>query len=334
MAEQWVNIKQFPNYQVSPEGRVRVEKHKGNGRRYRELKTHNDANGNLYVWMFSNHTGHIKCYVAYMVLEAYVGPPPIDDGTKCWMAAHKNGDLENCNYFNLHWVEGNPHGPDQSAVTTKTPDRPRSLYTVELLVCQRHTGRMFLYKTLTSAAAACNMLPQELLRELGQRGPDGEFLYKLQDKAVAPPPKPKSRKDKIIAFDHVTGERIVTLDPGTMATLTGVDESAIIGSLHHRNYGLIAGYSFKWFKDPTAFPSPTRDEAMVSRVEHFIPPVTKSPQSVFKVSDLHTGRVLFFDTLDKVAEHYGWSYSGTKAWYALYPDAPYLTRWTIELVEY
>lgn len=268
MAEQWVNVKQFPNYQVSPEGRVRVEKHKGNGRRYRELKAHNDADGNLYVWMFSNHTGHVMCYVAYLTLEAYEGPPPIGDSDKCWMAGHKDGNPGNCHYTNLRWIEGNPFVPDTA------PPTPRSMYKVELVVCQRHTGRMHLYRTLSGAAAACNMSPEELVAELSKDMPNGAFLYKLQDKVVGRPPKPP-QKDKVVAFDYVTGQRIVAADPLGISLLTGVDETIIWEHLNRHDHGMFAGYSWKWFKDPTPLPNATREEGFDSRVKYFTKPAAK-----------------------------------------------------------
>lgn len=313
MAEQWKKVDDFPNYQVDPEGNVRVEKGNEYNRRYRQLKHSNDEDGNLFVWVFSAGTGHIKKYVADLVLQAWVEPAPLGDGNQMWMPCHKDGNPANCRYDNLIWVDGNGETPTaQQRAYKPEPTRPEDrMYHTQILVCSKRTGQMFLCDSLKSAANTIGTSVQQLMTDLKVKAEDCEFLSLIKMRQAATrKPVTKERRDKVLAFDHVVQNRIVAATPYDLALLTGVDESAILGALHHRNYNMVAGYTFKWFKDPSAIPSFTKEQATVNRVEHFIPqsgePKPKE-DAAYKVVHKSTGLKSYFPNLEMLCNEQGWT---------------------------
>lgn len=95
--EEWRVVTRFPGYEVSNRGRVRN-------------RTSGDAlkiqyrNGRPFVSVKATvgEQRQTSVSVAFLVLQAFVGPPP--EGERGIVAGFKDGDPENANASNLFWT--------------------------------------------------------------------------------------------------------------------------------------------------------------------------------------------------------------------------------------
>lgn len=91
MRESWKQIKSFPAYEVSDQGRVRRT---GRG----IMKTHSNEKGYLRVVL--SEAGRQKSFMVHrLVLEAFVGPQPV--GLEC---DHINEIKSDARLVNLRWL--------------------------------------------------------------------------------------------------------------------------------------------------------------------------------------------------------------------------------------
>lgn len=87
----WVQVKEFPNYWIHPDGWVYSAK------RNKILKRIENPAGYLYVNL-CNETGRKMCFIHTLVLEIFVGPCP--DGME---ACHGQNGKEDNSVSNLRW---------------------------------------------------------------------------------------------------------------------------------------------------------------------------------------------------------------------------------------
>lgn len=95
MEEVWVNIKDFPDYQISNFGRVKSFKINKNGI---ILDQFSDKNGYLIICLYENNNKKIK-KIHRLVLESFI--PILNlDSFEC---NHKDGNKKNNLLSNLEW---------------------------------------------------------------------------------------------------------------------------------------------------------------------------------------------------------------------------------------
>ena len=100
VAETWLAVHGYPNYEVSNYGGIRSYNHK-NGRRKKPqlLKPHYDVRGYAIVQLWGGNKCKAKG-LHRLVLETFTG---VDMGDG-YHAAHKDGNASNNNIDNLYWA--------------------------------------------------------------------------------------------------------------------------------------------------------------------------------------------------------------------------------------
>ena len=97
--EVWKVVSGFPNYEVSDGGLVRRAVGQGGEASGAVLKPRAGKKGHMYVNLFADGKSNSR-YVHRIVLEAFVGPNPLDK--PC--CGHRDGNPSNNNLSNLRWV--------------------------------------------------------------------------------------------------------------------------------------------------------------------------------------------------------------------------------------
>jgi hypothetical protein len=276
MTERWEPVPENRNYEVSDYGNARVRK-EGLGIRWRMIQCRNDEDGHLKLRMH----GSPEMYLADLVNELFNGPPPVGDGNQMWVTGHRDMDFENCKASNLFWEDANSLGPTLSHQLSKAMDEPvrekpsSTLWKAQILVCQKHTGRMFIYPSLGIAASAMGTTVQDLAAKLTlpdvvhqmANNPKEQFVVKNTPKRHTPPKKPLKDGDKIRCIDHGDNRTIVCHSLQGAYLMTGIDAELIAKKLADKDITEIGGYSFKWFNDERAFPTYDFTQIVKSRME-------------------------------------------------------------------
>lgn len=290
MSELWKDIPDFLGYEVSDLGNVRVRK---SGGRYRDLSQHTIEQGYRRVNLWSVETGHVKKLTHVLVCRTFNGEPPI--GEVIYEVNHKDGNKANNVPGNLEWKTGS--GNMQHALETGL-----TRYNLRITVCDSETGQTISYPSMNAVSRDLNITPDAIKRLLGH--PDkpmynNRYIFNHEMSEHVPAHK---THDKIVAFDHTTGIRLIAINASQLSVLTGVLSATILNTIRKGDLGMIAGYSFKWFKDGRALPSFKSEEAMVSRVHYFM---RKSRTSGVVVKYHPTGTVATFEQTEDAVEATG-----------------------------
>jgi len=258
MSEEWKVIEDFPGYEISDQGNVRVWKSKGY---YRDVSQHFvKEDGYRRVNLWSAKEGHTKRLVHVLVCKAFNGPPPSDG--KLYQVNHKDGVKYHNASGNLEWETGS--GNVQHALENGLTN-----YNLQITACDTETGQVVSFHSMEAAARALGSTPEAIKRLLGHPDkPKYKDKFILSHNLSEHRPAHKT-EDKIVAIDHVLGTRLVSENVSTMSILTGVLRNTILNALKKCDLSMVAGYTFKWFKDLREVPAYTVDQALDSRVKYF-----------------------------------------------------------------
>lgn len=318
MTERWEPVPENRKYEVSDAGNARVRK-EGLGNRWRMIQCRNDEDGYLKLQMH----GSPEMYLGDLVNELFNGPPPVGDGNQMWVTGHRDMNPENCKASNLFWEDSNTLNPTISHQLSKAMDAPArekpsgSLWRAQILVCQKHTGRMYIYPSLQIAASAMDMSVQDLAAKLTlpdvvhqmAKNPREEFVAKHTPKKHVPPEKPLKGGSKIRCIDHGDNRTIVCHTLQGAYLMTGIDADIIAKKLADKDITEIGGFSFKWFHDDRAFPTYDFNQIVKSRMEFMFSKERKPrPEMTYQVKHNTLETIRKYPDLETLCSEEGWTF--------------------------